>query len=367
MVIVVDDDPSLREALSSLLRSVGLRVELFGSAPELLQTKLPDVASCLVLDIRLPKRSGLDFQAELAKANIEIPIIFITGHGDVPMSVRAMKAGAVDFLIKPFRDQDLLDAVAIALERDRKRREESKGREELKGLFEKLTPREKQVMALGHHRAHEQADCRRDGRDRDHGENSSRPRHAQDEREVARRARAHGRGARPASGRIGVGLKLRSKPKYVFTISCAGAICCWCGAFWLVSRQQGQDRCSRPRLSPSSTTTSRFAWRRRACYGPSATGRTLSRPPTSSLSSPHIGEAACLIVDVQMPKTSGIELKHMLRAKGIATPIIFITAFPEERVRAKALDDVSSCMLSKPFDSRVLIECLATALGKTGA
>ena len=148
MVIVVDDDPSLREALSSLLRSVGLRVELFGSAPELLQTKLPDVASCLVLDIRLPKRSGLDFQAELAMANIEIPIIFITGHGDVPMSVRAMKAGAIDFLIKPFRDQDLLDAVTIALEGDRKRREESKGREELKGLFEKLTPREKQVMAL---------------------------------------------------------------------------------------------------------------------------------------------------------------------------------------------------------------------------
>ena len=148
VVIVVDDDPSLREALSSLLRSVGLRVELFGSAPELLQTKLPDVASCLVLDIRLPKRSGLDFQAELAKANIEIPIIFITGHGDVPMSVRAMKAGAIDFLIKPFRDQDLLDAVTIALEGDRKRREESKGREELKGLFKKLTPREKQVMAL---------------------------------------------------------------------------------------------------------------------------------------------------------------------------------------------------------------------------
>ena len=148
VVIVVDDDPSLREALSSLLRSVGLRVELFGSAPELLQTKLPDVASCLVLDIRLPKRSGLDFQAELAKANIDIPIIFITGHGDVPMSVRAMKAGAVDFLIKPFRDQDLLDAVTIAIERDRKRREESKGLEELKGLFEQLTPREKQVMAL---------------------------------------------------------------------------------------------------------------------------------------------------------------------------------------------------------------------------
>ena len=148
MVFVVDDDPSLREALSSLLRSVGLRVEVFGSAPELLQTKLPDVASCLVLDIRLPKRSGLDFQTELANAGIEIPIIFITAHGDVPMTVRAMKAGAVDFLIKPFRDQDLLDAVTIALERDRKRREEAKGLEEVKSLFESLTPREREVMTL---------------------------------------------------------------------------------------------------------------------------------------------------------------------------------------------------------------------------
>lgn len=148
IVFVVDDDPSMREALNSLFRSVGLRVELFGSAPELLQTELPDVASCLVLDIRLPKRSGLDFQAELAKAAIEIPIIFITAHGDVPMSVRAMKAGAVDFLTKPFRDQDLLDAVALALERDGKRREEAKGVADLKGLFETLTPREREVMAF---------------------------------------------------------------------------------------------------------------------------------------------------------------------------------------------------------------------------
>jgi FixJ family two-component response regulator len=146
--LVVDDDPSLREALSSLLRSVGLRVEVFGSAPEMLEARLPDVASCLVLDIRLPKRSGLDFQSELIKANIQIPIIFITAHGDVPMSVRAMKAGAVDFLTKPFRDQDLLDAVANALERDRKRREADKGVAELKTKLETLTPRELEVMAL---------------------------------------------------------------------------------------------------------------------------------------------------------------------------------------------------------------------------
>ncbi len=148
VVFVIDDDPSMREALHGLFRSVGLRAEVFGSAPELLQSELPDVASCLVLDIRLPKRSGLDFQAELAKANIEIPIIFITAHGDVPMSVRAMKAGAIDFLIKPFRDQDLLDAVALALERDRERREEAKGVAEIRTLFETLTPRERDVMAL---------------------------------------------------------------------------------------------------------------------------------------------------------------------------------------------------------------------------
>jgi FixJ family two-component response regulator len=148
VVLVVDDDPSLREALSSLLRSVGLRVEVFGSAPEMLQAPFPEVASCLVLDIRLPKRSGLDFQTELINSNIKIPVIFITAHGDVPMSVRAMKAGAVDFLTKPFRDQDLLDAVANALERDRKRREEEKGVAKVKAKLETLTPRELEVMTL---------------------------------------------------------------------------------------------------------------------------------------------------------------------------------------------------------------------------
>jgi FixJ family two-component response regulator len=148
IVLIVDDDPSLREALSSLFRSVGLKVEVFASAPELLQTKLPDTASCLVLDIRLPKRSGLELQTELAKSNVQIPIIFITAHGDVPMSVRAMKAGAVDFLTKPFRDQDLLDAVALALDRDRKRREIDRGVAELRNLFEALTPREREVMSL---------------------------------------------------------------------------------------------------------------------------------------------------------------------------------------------------------------------------
>lgn len=148
VVFVIDDDPSLRKALSNLFRSVGLRAEVFGSAQELLQSELPDVASCLVLDVRLPGPSGLDFQAELAKANIRIPIIFMTGHGDIPMTVKAMKAGAVDFLTKPFRDQDMLDAVVIAIEHDRKRREGEKIVADLRARFETLTPRERDVLAL---------------------------------------------------------------------------------------------------------------------------------------------------------------------------------------------------------------------------
>jgi FixJ family two-component response regulator len=148
IVFVIDDDPSMRKALTNLFRSVGLRAEVFGSAREWLESKLPEVASCLVLDIRLPGPSGLDFQAELAKANIQIPIIFMTGHGDIPMTVKAMKAGAVDFLTKPFRDQDMLDAVAVAIERDRTRRKEEKIVAELRAVFETLTTRERDVLAL---------------------------------------------------------------------------------------------------------------------------------------------------------------------------------------------------------------------------
>src|ERR1700684_2988583 len=125
-VPVVEDDETVRRALGNLFQSVGLEVQLFGSAPDMLQTKLPATASCLVLDVRLPGLSGLDFQTELAKADIHIPIIFMSGHGDIPMTVRAMKGGAVDFLTKPFRDQDMLDAVAMAIERDRRRREAGK-------------------------------------------------------------------------------------------------------------------------------------------------------------------------------------------------------------------------------------------------
>ena len=149
IVFVIDDDVSVREGLSALFRSVGLQVKTFASAAEFLQSgQLPDSPSCMVLDVRLPGLSGLDFQAELAKANIQIPIVFITGHGDIPMTVRAMKAGAVEFLPKPFRDQDMLDAVQAGLERDRDRRKRAGDTSKLKASYDVLTPREREIMAL---------------------------------------------------------------------------------------------------------------------------------------------------------------------------------------------------------------------------
>jgi len=148
VVFVVDDDSGLREALSSLFRSVGLQVKAYASAAEFLQSKRPDRPSCMVLDVRLPGLSGLDFQAELAKANIRIPIVFMTGHGDIPMTVRAMKAGAVEFLPKPFRDQDMLDAVQTGLEIDRDRRRHAAEISKLRVSFKTLTPREQEIMGL---------------------------------------------------------------------------------------------------------------------------------------------------------------------------------------------------------------------------
>jgi FixJ family two-component response regulator len=146
VVFVVDDDPSVRRAIKRLVESVGLRAELFGSAQEFLYSERPDAASCLVLDIRLPGISGLDFQRELAEANIHTPIVFITAHGDIPMTVRAMKAGAVEFLTKPFRDQDLLDAIQQGLERDRTRRAQEAEVATLWERFASLTPREREVL-----------------------------------------------------------------------------------------------------------------------------------------------------------------------------------------------------------------------------
>jgi FixJ family two-component response regulator len=191
-VFVVDDDESMREALRSLFRSVKLRVETFGSTADFLRSKLADVASCLVLDVRLPGISGLDFQAELAKVNINIPIIFMTGHGDIPMSVKAMKAGAIDFLTKPFRDQDMLDAVASALERDRNRRKEEQRLTELRAHFGGIDRARTGSAGPRHCRADEQAGRRGTGAERDHRQDPSRSRHAKNGGPLAGRPGAHG-------------------------------------------------------------------------------------------------------------------------------------------------------------------------------
>jgi len=147
-VFVIDDDPSIRRSIQGLLKSVGLRSEAFSSAQEFMARRVADGPSCLVLDVRLPGLSGLDFQRQLAEASVPIPIIFITAHGDIPMSVKAMKSGAVEFLPKPFHDQDLLDAIQQALERDRTRRKQQNEVAELRERYDDLTPREREVMQL---------------------------------------------------------------------------------------------------------------------------------------------------------------------------------------------------------------------------
>lgn len=145
-ILVIDDDPNVRASVGRLLRSVGLEVQLFASIADFLGSDPPDGPTCLVLDVRLPGQSGLDLQRELAAANRELPIIFITGHGDIPMSVQAMKGGAIEFLTKPFRDQDLLDAIQLGLSRDRARRENEKALVDLRECFASLSPREREIM-----------------------------------------------------------------------------------------------------------------------------------------------------------------------------------------------------------------------------
>jgi FixJ family two-component response regulator len=146
LVVIVDDDPAVRESLDSLFRSVGMATRVFGSPAEMLQALLPDEPGCIILDVRLPGMSGLDFQDQLGRQGIALPIVFMTGHGDIPMTVRAMKAGAFDFLAKPFRDQEMLDAVTAAIERDRQRRSATAALDDLRAAYQTLTPREREVM-----------------------------------------------------------------------------------------------------------------------------------------------------------------------------------------------------------------------------
>ena len=198
-VVVIDDDTEFRESLERLLRSAGLHALAFASVAEFAKSEPPDSPTCLVLDVRMPGRSGLEFQRDLAAAGVTLPIVFITGHGDIPMTVQAMKAGAIEFLTKPFRDQDLLDAVNVGLARDRARRENEESLSALRARFEELTPRERAILDPSRTGPAEQADCRRHGHYRNHGEGSSEQHDAQDRGRIAPGTLPNGGQAQPAA------------------------------------------------------------------------------------------------------------------------------------------------------------------------
>jgi len=192
LVFVIDDDESVRDGVSDLLQSIGVRVESFRSVQEFLQGKRADAPGCIVLDVRLPGTSGLEFQRTLAESSNQLPVIFISGYGDISMSVRAIKSGAIEFLTKPLRDQELLDAVQAGIERDRARCQQAKLVAELQERFMSLTLREREVLPLVV-RPPEQADCARTPLERDGGESPSQPSHAKDASKVCGRSCADGR------------------------------------------------------------------------------------------------------------------------------------------------------------------------------
>jgi FixJ family two-component response regulator len=201
-VIIVDDDPGIRESLEGLLRSVGLQVKALASVPEFVKEGRPEGPACLVLDVRLPGRSGLDFQRELSAANVHVPIIFITGYGDIPMSVQAIKGGAIEFLTKPFRDQDLLDAIQLGLARDRAWLENERAIAALRARFETLTPREREVMAMVVTGCLNKQIEIRYRHQRDHCKSPSRPGHAKDGGGLSARSGPAGRQVELHSGEV---------------------------------------------------------------------------------------------------------------------------------------------------------------------
>ena len=209
IVFVIDDDRMIREGLQSLIRSVGLRVETFASAQDFLAAKRPDAPACLVLDVRMPGLSGLDLQLKLSEANIQIPIIFITGHGDIPMSVRAMKEGAHEFLTKPVRGQDLLDAVQKAIASDRHLRKERAELSEIRARFQFAHPSRKGSAGPGRCRSSEQADRGPAGNQRANRQNPPRPRHAENPGRIPRPPGPHGREAQNPPSKVSIDLLLK--------------------------------------------------------------------------------------------------------------------------------------------------------------
>jgi FixJ family two-component response regulator len=319
-VFVVEDDASLRGAIGELLRSEGLNATLLASAPEFLAQKLPDTPCCLVLDVMLPGVNGLNFQAELGARKVRIPIIFMTGHGDIPMSVKAMKAGAIEFLTKPFRDQDLLDAVRLALERDRTRLEGEKAVAMLREKFETLTPREQEIMACvtaGMFNKQIAAEVGiREGTVKVHRGAVTRKMGARSVAELTRIADI-------------LGVRRKALTKLISIVD---------------------DDSFRRAMTD--------------LVGYLGYAAASFRSAEEFLESGRLGDTDCLICDVQMPGMDGLELQDRLLAGGSRVPIIFVAADPGSKARGKALAAGALAFLHKPFREEKLISFLDQALAR---
>ena len=360
VVIVIDDDQLVREAVSDLLRSVGLQTKMFASVSDFLKWKRPDAPSCLVLDVRLPGLSGLDFQSELNKEHAQIPIVFMTGHGDIPMSVRAMKGGAVDFLAKPFRDQDMIDAVQAGLEQDRARRKTVNVTVQLKSAFDSLTDREQEIMKLVTAGLMNKQIAGELGVSvvtvKFHRGNVMRKMGAKSVAELVRMADA-----------LGV---RRTEPKNLYPSTVFQTN--WCARIYtaiivsarlhpLLSTWSGHRLVDIPVISiVDDDELVRDAVKSLVRSLGYAAAEHASAE--DYLRSNERGTSSCLITDIQMPGMSGADLQAQLIAEGDVTPVIFMTAFDDKKICARVLEAGAFGYLKKPFDENALVQCLEKAL-----
>ena len=364
VVFVVDDDQSLCAALKKLFNMVGLRAETFSAAADFLKIALPDVPACLVLDIRLPGLSGLDVQSQLAKADIKIPIIFMTGYGDIPMTVQAMRAGAVEFLPKPFREQDMLNAVHLALERDRIRLQAERANAQLRTKFESLTARELEVMTLVTEGLMNKQIAARLGvaevTVKLHRGSLMRKMDARSVAELARMAQILGI-ARQSPEPI-----LMDGNVYLWMVTSPALRCISTKHLTALSLCIVADRgIDLPRIDVAvveDDDSVREATKHLLRLLGYATAGFASAE--EFLTSGRVGDTACLIADVQLPGMSGVELQSRLISDGHRMPVIFVTAFPEEAIRTRVLRDGALCYLTKPLREQALIACLERALDR---
>ena len=385
-VFVIDDDDALREGLTSLFRSIGLQVKAFGSVKDFQQDRTRDAPGCLVLDVRLPGMSGLDLQTELNQTDFQMPIIFISGHADVPMSVRAIKAGAVEFLVKPFREQELLDAVRNGIERDQEQRQKHKLYLELRTRYETLTPREQELFGFVVSGLMNKQIAGEMGISlitvKVHRGNVMQKMRAKSLAELVRMADGLGLARVKAYEKswfleaVSLAVVCRcvqslshchARPGHVCHFGCAeprglplrrnsyGSLSCH---FWLEESPNGAGHGMIAIVDDDGSVRSAISHLLRSFgYDPLHLSRR-----KSSCAQALCRTISCVVTDVKMPGMTGVELQHCLIAAGHRLPIIFMTAFPEESVKLRALSAGAHGFLTKPCDPQSLINCVETAL-----